>query len=331
MLARLRENLSFKLLALVAAIMLHMYVASQQNPSQTKTVTVPIAVKDLPPGLIPGKPGPVMVNLTGTSDELAKVADMNVVATVDLKHAHIGQNTGLPVDVELTPSSLNSSIGHSDFKPRSLVINIEERRRRKLPVTVEVSGASAPGFVTKRPSLLVPSTATATGPANDVDSIARLVVKPDITGATDTVDDDYQIVPVDSQGNDVANVQIIPETAHVQIGVVETGRTKEVFITPKITGTPAAGFEVGTVTVKPETVMLSGSLDQLTGVANVLTEPIDITGASAVVTKQVTCLPPAGITLSPGQTATVTIQIVSAAPVSPPAPTQPAIPVPVGQ
>src|SRR3569833_2969539 len=149
MLARLRENLSFKLLALIAAILLHAYVANQQNPSQTRSLTVPIALNHLSSGLLtPAKPG-----------------------------------------------------------------------------TVEVSGASAPGFITRHPSLLVPSTATATGPADDVDSVVRLVVKPDVTGATDTVDDDYQLLPVDAQGNDVANVQIEPETAHVQSGVVETGRT----------------------------------------------------------------------------------------------------------
>jgi len=289
-----------------------------------------VAVKDLQPGLlIAAKPGPVMVNLTGTSDELAKIAELNVVATIDLKRARIGQNTGLPIDVELTPSTLRSTVAVSDFKPKSVSVDIEERRRRKLAVSVEVSGASAPGFVTKRPSLLVPSTATAVGPANAVDSIARLVVKPDVTGATDTVDDDYHIMPVDAQGNDVANVQITPETAHVQIGVVETGRTKEVFITPRITGTPAAGFVVGAVTVKPETATLSGSVDQLTAAANVATESVDISGASAVVTKQVRCVPPVGVTMSPAQEVTVTIQIVPAAPSTLPA--QPTVPAPAGQ
>ena len=327
MLARLRENLSFKLLALIAAIMLHAYVSSQQNPSQTKTVTIPIAVKNLPPGLLmAGKPGMLMVNLTGASEDLAKIADMNVAASVDLRHARIGPNAALPLDVELTPASIKTTVA-VDYRPKTLSIELDEKRRRKLPISVEVSGTSAPGFVTRRPSLLVPSLATATGPADEVDSIVRLVVKPDVTGATDTVDDDFQIMPVDAQGNDIANVQLTPDTAHVQIGVVETGRTKEVFVTPKFSGVPAAGFVVSGVVVKPETITLSGNIDQLAAAMSVSTEPVDISGASTSITKQVRCVPPAGVISTPAQMATVTVQIVPAAPAIPPAQPAPAAPV----
>jgi YbbR domain-containing protein len=171
--------------------------------------------------------------------------------------------------------------------------------------------------------LLVPSAATATGPANEVDSIARLVVKPDVTGATDTVDDDYQILPVDAQGNEVPDVQVSPQTAHVQIGVVEAGRTKEVFITPKITGAPAPGFVIGNVVVKPATTILSGSVDQLSNVSNVSTEPIDIQGANSDLTRQVRCIVPPGTTATAAAPVSVTIQIISATTPAQPVPAAP--------
>lgn len=329
MLARLRENLSFKLLALVVAIMLHTYVADQQNPSQPRSFTIPITVKDLPEGLLmTAKPGSVMVNLTGTADELSRIGDMNVVAGVDLKHARIGANGGLPVDVELSPYSLHDSIAISEFRPRTVSVDLVERRRRRLPVTVAVSGTLAAGFVARKPSVLVPSMATAMGPADAVDSIAHLVVKPDITGATDTVDDDYQIIPIDAQGNGIADVEIDPDTAHVQIGIVEAGRTKEVFVTPALAGAPAPGYVVAGVASRPPTAILSGGMDQLSAATGVGTEPIDIHGATADVTKVVPCAPPPGTSITSSTVVTVTVHIMPAQPIgngtAPPQPQAPA-------
>lgn len=330
MLARLRENISFKLFALVVAILLHMYVSNQQSPNQSHdTYSVQLNIKNVPAGdLLINKPGSVMVTIAGSSDEIARISEMNFAATVDLRHAHTGVNTGLPVDVEVTPAAIKSSISY-EVKPRTVTLQLDERRERRMSISVEVTGVSATGLVARRPSLLVPSLATVTGPATEVDSISRLVIRPDITGARDSVDEDYPIIPLDAQGDQVTSVQVTPETAHVLIDVVDASHTKAVFVTPSIVGTPAPGYIVGGVAIKPETLPLTGGLDQLSAIDSLPTEPIIIQNAAADFSKQVRCVAPAGVKFAATAggvappTVTVTVRIMRAGTLPTPA-TQPA-------
>jgi len=310
MLARIRENLHFKLLALIVAIILHMYVSGQQNPIQPATLTVPVTFRNLPQGLMPPKPVSVMVTLTGPLDKVKNLTELNVSASVDLQNARPGMNPGLPVRVDLSPPTLKSAVSW-EARPSVLGLQVAERMRRRLPIIAVVNGASAAGYTARAPSV-VPSIATVIGAADSVRSVARLVVRPDVTGATDTVDDDYQIIPLDTQGNDLPDVKISPDAAHVQIGIVETDRTREVFVSPTIVGAPARGYVIGAVTIRPPTLLVAGPMEKLSGIGSVVTTPINIQGATSTITRKVRCTPPAGISMASHGNITASIEIASA-------------------
>jgi YbbR domain-containing protein len=311
MLARIRENLHFKLLALIVAIILHMYVSEQQNPTQPATLTVPLTYRNLPQGLMPPKPLSIMVTLTGPLDKVKNLTELNVTASVDLQNARPGMNPALPVRIDLSPPTLKSAVS-CEARPSMLAVMVAERMRRRLPVFAVVNGASAAGYTAQPPSI-VPSIATVIGAADSVKVVARLVVRPDVTGATDTVDDDYQIIPLDALGNDVPDVKISPDAAHVQIGIVETDRTREVFVSPAIVGSPAPGYVIGAVTITPPTLLIAGPMERLAGIGSVVTDPINIQGASSTITHKVHCTPPTGVTTTQHGDIAVSIAIAPAA------------------
>ncbi|MDP9467710.1 MAG: CdaR family protein, partial [Chloroflexota bacterium] len=89
-----------------------------------------------------------------------------------------------------------------------------------------------------------------------------------------------ELVPVDIDGQRVESVDLNPSTVRVEIDVntVETSRT--VPIRPLLTGAPAAGFEVGTVSAEPSVVTLRGAPEVLAAIAEVLTEPISLSGSN---------------------------------------------------
>lgn len=311
MFARIRENLAYKMLALIVAIFLRLYTSSLDNPTQTVQKTVPLNAKDVPAGLLlAGNITPITVSLTGTADDLSRMNEVNIDASVDVSHGQAGANPGLPVTVTMLPGS-HSGVTISDFHPRVQTVMLAQVVRKRLPMVVLVQGSSKNGYSQRTPSV-VPSEARVVGPADSVDAVARLVVRPDITGATDTVDDDFDIIPEDADGNEVPDVRVVPDTAHVSIGIIETGQTKEVFVSPNIVGALAPGYVIGQVTVKPETVLLTGSVPDLAGVGRVSTDPIDITGAKASLTAQAHCDAPPTVTLTSTDTVQVTVDIVRA-------------------
>ena len=106
------------------------------------------------------------------------------------------------------------------------------------------------------------------------------------------------LVPVDIDGRRVESVELDPSTVRVQIDVstLETSRT--VPIRPLVTGAPAAGFEVGTVTAEPSVVTLRGSPEVLAAIGEILTEPISLAGSNATLRATGTLVLPDGARLA---------------------------------
>jgi len=120
---------------------------------------------------------------------------------------------------------------------------------------------------------------TATGPNSLLQRVDRAVAR----------------VHIDQSGIDVHNqVQLVP--VDIDVRTVETSKT--VPVRPVLSGAPAPGFEVGDVTVDPAVVTLRGAPDVLSGVTEVLTNPISLSGARAPLTATATLVMPTGTRLS---------------------------------
>lgn len=87
-------------------------------------------------------------------------------------------------------------------------------------------------------------------------------------------------------GNDVRTpsgitvVQVSPSNVGVSF---EPSAVRRVTVSPVVDGTPAYGFEVGTITASPSTVEVLGPAGALKDLQAVITEPISVAGASASV------------------------------------------------
>jgi YbbR domain-containing protein len=82
----------------------------------------------------------------------------------------------------------------------------------------------------------------------------------------------------------------------IDVSTVETSRT--VPIRPLLTGAPAAGFEVGTVTADPSVVTLRGAPEVLAAIGEVLTEPISLSGSNTTLRATGTLVIPDGARLA---------------------------------
>jgi YbbR domain-containing protein len=324
MFSRLRDNLAYKLLALLCAIALRWYVTNQQNPRQTRTLVVTLMAQGIPDGyVLVDKNVPISVNVDGPLDALNRLPDDGVSATVDLTHAHRGRNAGLPVHAVVTAPGVRDLVSVSEIRPQTVSLMVEELHRRRLSLSVSPSGSPAAGYTLGRPATIPPD-ATVVGAADVVDQVARIVVRPHISGATGPVEEDDPTVAVDVHGNDVPDVVLMPDTAHVRVAIVESAREREAFVTPAITGALAPGLQVQSVAVTPPTVTLGGSADALAAVKTVDTDPVDLGNASADIVRSVSCVPPAGTTLLRDRTVTVTVHVGPILPAQNPLAAQPA-------
>jgi YbbR domain-containing protein len=114
---------------------------------------------------------------------------------------------------------------------------------------------------------------------------------------------------VDSVGDAVPQVNVDPASAHVTIPVFSNRQSKTLPVRPQVTGTPAGGFEISSVTVTPPIVTVEGDADDLQTLTGIDTEPIPIGGFSETKTVDVPLALPTSVIALDAQTVTVTIDI----------------------
>jgi YbbR domain-containing protein len=120
---------------------------------------------------------------------------------------------------------------------------------------------------------------------------ASVVIQP--TGID--VDQDVELVAIDDIGNAVAQVRIEPASARVTIPVFSDRLSKTLPISPQVTGSPAAGFELASATVTPRFVTVEGDVDELEKLQTIDTAPISVSGYSSSQTIDAPLVLPTGI------------------------------------
>jgi YbbR domain-containing protein len=192
-----------------------------------------------------------------------------------------------------------------DYDPPSIIVRLDPLISKTVPVVVE--HGDVPAGLELRDPVLSASQATVSGPESVVRLVtsaqARVVVQPSGIDVDQTVD----LVAVDARGEVQGPVAVEPASVHVQIAVGSGLQKKTLAIHPVVTGTPAAGFEIDTVSVDPPVVSVQGDADALAALSKVDSEPISISGASTELVRNVPLDLVAGVDSISGDSVTVTI------------------------
>lgn len=309
MLAALRENWKYKLLALVCALAMHTYVVGQSAAGQTRTLIVPLTLHDAPPNLIVDEKTlpQISITLDGPADEVAHLADTSVAASIEASHAHAGQNGPFPVHVTLPPEM--GGIVSGDPQPSVVPLTMQTKSRRRLLISATEPSTPPAGYAF-HPALVTPRRAVVEGAHAAVTSVQQLIIKVD-EDTVGTVDDNFPIVALDGDDSPVEGLTITPPTAHVRIEMVRVPVSRILLVSPNVTGTPAFPARVTDIQVSPATLTVTGRTDRLAHVGTISTAAIDVSGATSDLVRQVACVPPPGSSLVGSGIVTVTVRIVT--------------------
>jgi YbbR domain-containing protein len=122
----------------------------------------------------------------------------------------------------------------------------------------------------------------------------------------------YSLVPRDDSGFIVAGVTLDPDSVDIEITVEQKRFSRLVVVSPSLQGSPAPGYNVTAVELEPASVTLLGPLELLNVTSFVVTDDIDITGATSDITRIVNIVGLApGVVISGSTTVTVRISIAA--------------------
>jgi YbbR domain-containing protein len=304
-------NLGLAALALALALSLWLYVSERENPTERRLFNsaVPVRFVNVPDELAISQTSAttVRVRIEAPENEFEDLEVDDFEATVDLGGLTEGE-ASLPVDV--SPSS--GRVNVVEVTPDQVTVTLEPRRSRDVPVRVELIGSPQTGFAAADTSV-EPETATVTGPESLVALVDQVVAEVNLTGArVDLTEDRVPLEPRDARDGAISRVTVSPSTASVNVDLEQRDFSSAFVITPVITGQPAPGSNVTSVSVQPPLVTISGTLEVLQSidaVRGVLTEEISIADARDDVRRTVQLQLPPGARVQGDPAIEVTVTI----------------------
>ncbi len=311
MLERILENKTFlKIAALSMALLFWLFVNSdaqyQQRVELRRTiVNVPVSWQNLADHLVVIRsPDNVDVDIRGEKEILDAMRTQELMIYVDLGGKLLGMHT---VSIEgLSPGGTRITA----FNPQEVQVEIDEIISLQMPVELEIRGEPQADFIIGNFEIK-PSQVFVRGPRHQVAKVERILITVDIDGAYGDINLTLPLQVLDLNGHPAPGVDPIPEAVEViiPIGLPE----KEVAVNVPLQGEPAAGFKTGEIDVLPAHIKISSTEEILSAIWHLETEPVDVTGATEDISKEVVVIFPTGVTGATeenNETVVVTVEII---------------------
>jgi YbbR domain-containing protein len=303
-LAFLVRNWPLKIAAIGLATLLYAgFVVSRD----TNSLPGPIPITALLPEdatVTSTMPNVDQVRYTVVGSDVGPITADHFEAEVDLTNVQRG--TPVPVRVRVRP--LVGGVIVVGVSPATINVTVEDVITEDVRVDIEV--AEPPPDVDLGTLIVTPDMVTIRGARSLVDQVDRVTATVSIEPAALDIDRVLEPFAVDANGDPVTPITVVPRTVHVQLPVINNNESKGgVPIAEVFAGEPAPGYRVAGVEFEPATVTVVGDADDLAALVAIETEPIEITGETATITRVIGLSVPEGLTVPRVDRVTARIRI----------------------
>ncbi len=262
------ENLIAKIVSVLVACTLWLYVMTDQNPIVERNYDVRLRHNNLPSSMVVfNAPDKVSVRVRGSRAVLNDDATYMITASLNLENVKQGQQT-IPVEAAFTRGDVVS------VSPDQISVYIDTISEKEVPVEARLVGTLADDM-TLGSSTIVPNEVTVKGPSQELDRVTRAVAPLDVTGHNENFTTESLLMPVTAEGYEVQNMTLTPSTATVGATLVTQMLSADLPVEAVLSGDLPQGVRVSRVEVLPEKIRLAAPPSILKGMTSVKTKPID--------------------------------------------------------
>ena len=305
---KITDNIPLKIMSVAVAVVLWLIVVNIDNPIGTNYYTINdvelINKEYVESSDTIGKmcmpeqnQDSIKIAITASKKIRDKIKVTDISAVADLQQA-VSLDTN-PVMVPITVTCSVPGVSSNDIKvtPQNLSVNLDEKETQEFVVNVS-RGDTKPGKDYEVGSLTAnPEKVRITGPKTLVNKIDKVNATIELDGNTQDFTQDVNLTIIDKNQEALSDSEMNSLRIENNAKVVVTARLwkirQGVGISASYVGTPADGYEVGSVKTVPDTISVAGSTEGLESLAennNVITIPadsIDISGEAQDVEKKI--------------------------------------------
>jgi len=303
-----RGNVGLASLSIVLGFALWIFVTDTENPTRSGVLPIELAVESVNvPGdlALSGSPVNVRVRVEVADDVWNTLSTADFRATLDLDGLQAG-TYDLPVRVE--PLTGRGGLRVTEVIPDTVAVELKSLFSKSVSASVSLEGGPPPGYEASIPELDA-ETVLVTGTQDRVTLVTQAVASLDLSGRTENLTQAIRLEPRDSRGFVVEGVSLEPSVMNVSVKIEQTQFSRALVISPTVVGTPAAGYDIVSLSADPPVITVFGPQSFVGETATIRTQPLDITNATEDVIRTVSLDLPTGVSVSGGTSVTVTVQI----------------------
>ena len=306
------DNKATLLLALIIALTVWVAAVTADDPTleQPFEPAVPIEYVNIPDGLllVGAPPSEALLTVRAPSSVWTNLTVEDMRISVDLS----GLGPGA-YQFTLAPSVEGKAARVTAWEPRTVTLSLEPSIAKRLPVKVIATGEPTLGYELREVSSS-PTSAEVRGPRASVELVAELRAELAIGGARESTTVPVRLIPVDRSGQEVVDVEILPDQATITVEIRQLERYRLVSVIPILEGQTdleERGYLMTNVSVSPSQVILLTedlpTAEALTGFVETI--PLDLTSATGDIERRLPLNLPQGTSIVGDQTVLVKVSI----------------------
>ena len=300
--ALVQRNLPAKIIALVVAVVLWLFVMNEQNPQIEGSFTVAVDLRNVPEGYkVTQTEKSVKLKVRGARSFFVSAEPEGFKAYADLDGLDSGEHevkvkAVLPQGFELV-----------DAQPETVSVTLDKIVRRAVRIDLIVTGSASAGYTVGKISQSA-NTTVIEGPESRVAEVDRVIGYVGLSGNRDDFTLQVPLTPINSDGKAVDDVDLLARTVEVSVQLARGLTRKIVSVHPVLDDVLPEGFTLGEVQVEPTKIEIAGDAALISKVASIDTEKIVISDMKESGKKIVHLAIPNGVAIS-NREVTVTVEL----------------------
>lgn len=290
MINKLKNNSKIKIISLLSAMVLWMYVMAIVDPEETKLFeNIPVTItnknelneRDLV--IYPEQDLTTNIYVTGKLSNLKKVTkdDINVYGQI---------NNPLEGNNEIYLKVSTSQRVNYDFKNPVMIVTLEKIISEDKSIKVDITGSGKNNV----DNIMLQDNidkVSVSGPRSLVNKVKRVVGTVKVNGELNDFSQSIKLEPVDANGKVVEGIELEKDSVNVNITLLTQ---KTVPITLKLSDNSESGVNY---TMSQNTVTIKGKKDIVDSINDIETQPVKLSEILPGISKDIYLQVPSGITI----------------------------------
>lgn len=284
-----RRNFLKKLVALIVAFFMWVYVMAEQDPEINDSYVVPLSISNVPYEFIAlCDVKNVKIKARAPRSYFAKYDANAFRIYANLEGLEEGEHTITPQVI------MPQGFELLEITPATVSVKLDPLIEQQMPIEIATSGTLAQDSAIKEIERSM-DIVTVVGSKSFVEQVARVIGNVNLANNSSSFEVQIPMHAIDDKGNIVERVRVVPSVITVSVDVESGLKRRIVPVVPELT--VADGWELTKITVEPAQIEISGAESAVNSVVTLKTLPVSVQTGQRQFKSNLKLVVPEGVTL----------------------------------